>query len=263
MKIIRKILFCFNITGDLLSFIRLTANSKKFSLSKSYNISPKKENNYFSINIKFKDVKQTIFLRTYKGDIDIFYEIFQKEIYLAPAEKKDPELIIDLGANIGLSALYFTALFPKARIICVEPGDESYKFLIKNVASQIQARQITTLKAAVMGTDGNVSFSDSKMHYNSKVTASIIKNTEAFSLHTLYKKYNIQSADLIKMDIEGAEKDVFESPDWLYAVKNLIIEMHSEDIMDSCIDKLEKSNFKVKRINADPDNAYLFWASKE
>lgn len=264
MKILKKVLFCFNITSDLASFFRLIIHSKKFSLSKSRHIPQEKINNYFPVNIKFRKLTQTIFLRTYKGDIDIFYEIFQKKIYSVPAVTQDVSVIIDLGANIGLSAIYFTALFPNSRILCVEPGEENFHFLLRNLAPGIQSGNILTLKAAVMGSDGMASYVDSRMQYNGKVTNGDIKNTEAYSMNSLFNKYNIQSADLIKMDIEGAEKELFQNnTEWLSDVKCLIIEMHSDDIRDSCIAKLQQNNFNVSKVNADPDNEYVFSASKD
>lgn len=263
MKVIKKILFCFKITADLPSFLRLMINSKKLSRSKSRKIPANKENTYFPLNIKFKGLRETIFLRTYKGDIEIFYEIFYKRIYSLPSTKGDIKSIIDLGANIGLSALYFKALYPNAHIICVEPGKDNYAMLLKNVGVNKTNGRIMAVNAAIQGSDGMVSFEDGKMHFNGKVTQSGLKDTVATSMATLFHFYQIEKAQLVKIDIEGSEEEIFSANvDWLETVDNIIIEMHSEIIRDKCQEVLNKNGFTLKQIFTDPDNDNLFWAFK-
>ena len=263
MKIINKILFCYRITGDLSSFFRLVINSKKLSRSKSRAIPTDKINSFFPLNIRYKTISQTIFLRTYRGDIDMFYEIFHVGIYALPAAVKDVRLIIDLGANIGLSAIYFTAIFPEARIICVEPGEDNYRMLVKNLDIQIKTQQIETVKAAVSLTNGRVSFEDGKMHYNGKVIDGILNNTDAISLPTLLDNYKIDKVGLMKIDIEGSEKEILSGHlHWLKAVESIVIEMHSDLITDSCLAALNQNNFRTSQITNDPTNKYLYLATK-
>ena len=59
-------------------------------------------------------------------------EIFEEEVYRFQTENKTP-LIIDCGANIGLSVLYFRRLFPNAKIIAFEPDEGIFKILQKNM----------------------------------------------------------------------------------------------------------------------------------
>jgi GT2 family glycosyltransferase len=58
-------------------------------------------------------------------------EIFEQEIYKFISPTDEP-LIIDAGANIGLSTIYFKKLYPKARILAFEPDDYIFKYLKKD-----------------------------------------------------------------------------------------------------------------------------------
>lgn len=263
MKIIRKILFCIHITADISSFFRLVVNSKKLSRSKSRTIPSRKINESFPVNIKFKGLAQTIFLRTYKGDIDIFFEIFHKGIYAVPTSIKDVKLIFDLGANIGLSAIFFSAIFPRAVIICVEPGEENYQMLLKNLEDLLIKQKVKVINAAVIGQDGKVSFEDGKMHYNGKVFDGDLNNTIALSMPTLFENYNVENVGLMKIDVEGSEKEIFKANlHWLSAVQNIVIEMHSDEIRDDCLAVFKQNNFSINQITTDPTNKNLFWVNK-
>lgn len=263
-SLLNKILFCFNITAGIPSFVRLLLNSKKLSRSKSITAKPHDTGIVFPLNIHFENVMKTIFLRTYEGDIDIFFEIFHKRIYELPTGLFDKtKLIVDLGSNIGLSALYFTGKCPHAKIFCVEPGAANFKMLLQNLASEISTGKIVALNAAAMGIDGMVAFSEQVMQYNSKVTEEEQKSTKAVSVSTLLQMNGIHHVEIMKIDIEGAEKHVFSGDmEWLNITENILIEMHSEEDYRICIDVLRRHNFIIKQVNAFPDNQHLYWAKK-
>ena len=75
--------------------------------------------------IEFFDVESFLHMRN---------EIFEKEIYRFSSDIENPK-IIDCGANIGLSAIYFNRLYPKAEITAFEAEPAIFKTLKKNVSS--------------------------------------------------------------------------------------------------------------------------------
>src|SRR5688572_14359002 len=65
---------------------------------------------------------------------DSYLEIWKDEIYKFNPSSENP-VIIDCGANMGVSVLFFAKEYPKARIIAFEPDAAIYDVLQKNIAS--------------------------------------------------------------------------------------------------------------------------------
>lgn len=69
-----------------------------------------------------------------KSFLNQYYMIFYKENYFFRAS--DTPLIIDCGANIGLSNLYFSTLYPNSKIISFEADPTIYEICKKNLMFQ-------------------------------------------------------------------------------------------------------------------------------
>ncbi len=150
-----------------------------------------------------------------------------KEVYLdkeydwCPVTK--PQCIVDIGAHIGDTALYYHARFPDATIIAVEPSPENFALLQKNCQG---IERITTVHAAVSDTDGELELrrgASSLGHSVKKRTGEIdCVRVPALTLATLLQDHAIAKADVIKFDIEGGEEHLFpaqSSPQqfaWVY-----------------------------------------------
>lgn len=264
-QLINKILFASKITAGLPSFVSLLWHSKKLRWSKTGFIKAKPTSRPVCIKINQQDTERELFLRTFDGDIDIFFEIFWKKIYELP--QLDPaniKTIIDLGANIGLSALYFLNSYPNANLFCVEPEHSNFELLSQNLLLEINSGKAKAIELAVMGQDGNVSFTSASAKYNSKVLANGgEKKTKAVSMTTLLKLFAIDHIDLLKVDVEGAEKYIFSADtEWLNKVDNVIIEVHSIEDREICMKAFSHYHFTVMPVNVDPANENLFWARK-
>ena len=151
-------------------------------------------------------------------------EIFVHEIYKAsyPAGS----YIIDCGANIGLSSIYFKQQCPDAEIIAFEPDSKNYELLTKNIAS-LNLANITPRKEAIWIEDTEIDFSDdgtmgSKIELNSEKKSHPVKAVRLRDF--LHKKVNF-----LKLDIEGAEYRVLRdiAPE-LQKVENLFLEYHGK-----------------------------------
>ena len=81
-------------------------------------------------------------VRTNGGaDAFIHGEVFEHNYYRLPV-KSAPETILDLGANIGLTAVYFGRLFPRAQLACVEPVPANQRVLEQNVQLNAVMRRL-------------------------------------------------------------------------------------------------------------------------
>jgi FkbM family methyltransferase len=178
-----------------------------------------------SIDIKFK---YKIWLRGNTSDIDTFVQVIYEQSYNISLEF-EPFMIIDLGSNIGLTTLYFKNRFPQAKVLALEPETENFKLLKKNTQfySDIDCFNLaiwnksTYLSVENIGLD-NWGFivSETDTDTNNCVTS--------ITMSELINKNNIKCIDILKIDIEGSEKELFESPcdDWLKITKVIIIELH-------------------------------------
>lgn len=157
--------------------------------------------------------------------IFMFDEIFSKQIYKFPTANEMP-YIIDCGANIGLSVIYFKTLYPNAEIIAFEPDSEVFKILKLNTESfsfsnvQLIPKACWNLETEIEfqreGADGGRIGKLGEVEVGYKIST--------IRLCTFLTK----QVEFLKIDIEGAETNVLEDcADLLVNVKNLFVEYHS------------------------------------
>lgn len=152
-------------------------------------------------------------------------EIFDEEAYKFSSSIESP-LVIDAGANIGLSVLYFKKLYPTARIIAFEPDPDLFLTLSKNIKSY-GLENVDAVQAACWTTDGQLTFQKEGGHSGSLVN--LWDNKNQIGVRAVdFSTYLKQPVELLKMDIEGAETDVlFHIAPYLKNVKNIVFEYHS------------------------------------
>jgi FkbM family methyltransferase len=136
--------------------------------------------------------------------------------------------MIDGGANIGLFTVLMKNRYPNAKIICVEPDPENFALLQRNVAPY---SDVYCENCGLWGKDTQLKAYD-KYGYGKCgiITEESAEegNVAAISMGSLLKKYGVQTVDVLKLDIESSEKQVFGSgfEAWLPKVKTLIVELH-------------------------------------
>jgi len=150
-------------------------------------------------------------------------EIFIYEIYKIKLPPKP--IIIDCGANIGISVLYFKRAFPASTVIAFEPDQENFKILELNVNS-FNLSNVELNNKAIWIENTYLNFSnDSSMSskIESENTTTAEYKVEATRLYDLIN----QPTDLLKIDIEGAEyKVLIDIESKLHFVKNMFFEYH-------------------------------------
>lgn len=187
-----------------------------------------------SFNLQVVDMDGLPF--TYRGETSdeiLADEIFTKGKYVLPFPKDfQPKVIIDCGSNIGYSTLFFANIYPDAQVYSIEPEKTNFKFLRFNT---IFYDNIHAINSAIWDKE---TFARLKSTELGEMGYMVVEAGEddpaAFKTTTLSKivaDNGIEQIDLIKIDIEGAEKEVFSAPDvdtWLSKVKVLAIVIHDE-----------------------------------
>jgi FkbM family methyltransferase len=151
--------------------------------------------------------------------------IFKTKSYDPPLKGFSPQVIVDVGAHIGMSSIYFALKYPAARIIAIEPQPANFQALVSNTAPY---KQIFPIQAALWRDDGEVNLTRSTVHPKGAfcISGTGDQRVRSVTMRTLMREAGVDSIDLLKMDIEGAEKEVFAGCDWLDKVRVLAIELH-------------------------------------
>jgi FkbM family methyltransferase len=183
------------------------------------------------VKINFIDKSAPVLIRRGTSDIPTFKQIFLDLSYESVFDN-DINYIVDCGANIGLSVRYFRSKFPSAKIIAIEPDTENFIILKENTnfdnRIMIHQKGVWHKKAHLEVVDllNLGSWGYSVIEVPEKTDKSI----DAISIKNVMDENGFPQIDLLKIDIEGSEKEVFESDteSWLPLVNNMIIETHDK-----------------------------------
>ena len=193
-----------------------------------------------------KGLKQPLFIRGKTSDASSFMQIFLFEDCKLPVEIK-PKLIIDGGAYVGYSSIYFANKYPDADIIAVEPSLSNHAALNRNVASY---PKVKTVYAGLWNKETKLRITNHNEEWSFRVEeTNKLSTVNAVTIGSLLRDSEHNVIDILKLDIEGSEKVIFSSgyEDWLGKVKVLIIEFHDRfyaGCMEAVHSALKKYNFK-------------------
>jgi FkbM family methyltransferase len=167
-----------------------------------------------------------------------YREIFVDQLYQFQTDCPKP-LIVDGGANCGLSVLYFKRLFPAARVIAVEADPYIFALLEENV-SRFELTDVTLINKAIAVGASEVTF-----HREGSNAGRIHALDDAIEKFTVpvvsLDDLLVEPVEFLKLDVEGAESDVICSSQRLGAVSQFMIEYHSfADAPQSLPDMLRK-----------------------
>jgi FkbM family methyltransferase len=176
-----------------------------------------------------------------------------------------PGLIIDAGANIGMASLYLLNRYPSLKIIAVEPDPGTFELCRMNLSPY--SDRVVFVKGAVWSSCGQLVFVREEVEWNSHVrdvTNTIAEpnrgpntvsetNVECFDIPALISMAGGGAVDLLKMDIEGSEKEVFGKnvEGWLPSIRNIVIELHGpecEKSFRSALDGYRYEDFPFRTV---------------
>jgi len=159
-------------------------------------------------------------------------EKFVHNEYFFPSETDRP-VIIDAGAHIGISLIYFRSLYPAATVHCFEPSSDMFRYLEKNMmANKMEnvilhrkavARNEGVAKLAIPGNGANINY---------RLTDDEASEDVQTIRLSAYMQ-NLPQIDLLKMDIEGAEREVLRDLDAVLQtpkISRMIFELHGTSL---------------------------------
>lgn len=170
---------------------------------------------------------EDIVYRLNRGDIQSIREVLIDEVYRPPFEAR-PRVIVDLGANIGLTSLYYHRRFHPTTLIAVEPDPSNVSIARKN----LELSEVTLIEAAVGAEDGTARFTiDRDSNLGALDDAGKGHEVQVISMRTVIGLIPGGRIDLLKMDIEGGEQALLSShTEWLSRVQAIIAEFHPDRV---------------------------------
>jgi FkbM family methyltransferase len=207
-----------------------------------------------AVQVRLHGQHHPFHLRLSSTDWLVLEEIFNKDEYAFIADAvKNAGWIVDLGANVGYSLRYWQVLFPQAHIIAMEPEPGNYAICSRNISSSGLKNQVTLLQAGVGAVRGKMQMMDvGKGEWAYRTVES--KNGQGKSVdilplsEVLENHARGQKIDLLKCDIEGAEKDLFDDcRAWIGQINTIVIELHPPYGLEELLTALKKAdaNFEV------------------
>ncbi len=199
-------------------------------------------------SVELPDWKHPVTLRLPSSDIWVIKQILRRKEYQFDTAS-ELATVIDAGANIGLAAIWFTHRFPGVRVIAIEAERNNFELLSKNVAPY---PNITPVHAALWDKTGTIEVRDvgvgnwgfmtGDANAEAAMDGHAVSEVEAVTVDTLMDRFNLDYVDLLKMDIEGAELEVFQSSAaWLDRVGSLIVELH-DWMKPGCTDSFKQGS---------------------
>ncbi len=158
-----------------------------------------------------------------------------------------PVWMIDAGACIGDTTAYFLSRFPGLKVLALEPNPENHAVAERNLAPYGQ-RSIL-LQKALYARDDRAAITGSGV---SATLSTEGREVDCISIPTLLRQYRIDTVDILKMDIEGAELEVLgdDASAWLDRITLLILETHGPQIESRVTEVLHANGFSLERFRS-------------
>ncbi len=200
---------------------------------------------YLSGELKIGAASRRLYYRQNRSDEVVIKQTFIDHQYELSRLKRGAELIgylqrrqsagerpliVDAGANIGTSCVYFAATFANASVVAIEPDEQNFKLLAKNM----EGMDVELVRAAIASSAGRARISDpgeGPCGYRTELIAADAAGMDTVSRVTINQIYESHPPPffpfIAKIDIEGAELDLFSAnTDWVARTPLVIVELH-------------------------------------
>jgi len=223
---IRELYHCIGPWGTILYIVEL----RSLSLLSRLGFSAVKGRQFA---LRSSSSRSPVYARYASSDLDVFEQIFVKQAYHGLLDVSQPRLIVDCGANVGYSSVYFLNKFPGAHVVAIEPDPDNYSICHKNLT--VYGERVTLLHAGIWTHDAPLIVCRGQ-YRDGREWAVQVRECQKGETPEVYgrdigsvlRETGFQAVDILKIDIEGAERTVFSGSrhTWLDQVRNIVIELH-------------------------------------
>ncbi len=170
------------------------------------------------------------------SDLTMYGEIICHRAFRCLDGVRDAHLILDCGANAGYSSAYFLSRHPQATVIAIEPDPDNFKLLERNLAPYVGRYQ--AINSAIWSHPTGVVLSEDRLGVGNECARTVrpVRPGEkpamtTLDIGTILDRSGFDRISILKIDIEGAERLVFESnyERWLSRVDNMVIDLEDAE----------------------------------
>ena len=193
--------------------------------------------------LNLRSLHHPILVRPGSDDIPTILNNVIREEYAKFPPAEAPRIMIDAGAFIGDTSAYFLSRYPSLRIVAVEPEAANIAQAKLNLAPY--GARITLIQKALAGKVGVAAFGGQSIGGSLDKAGVMVHTT---TLPEILTSLGGAKIDILKMDIEGAELQVFENaPEaWLPSVNMVIAELHGPFITKAVTRIIVSNGFGVR-----------------
>lgn len=197
------------------------------------------------VALRFSRLNHPFFVRPGTDDIITVISNVIREEY-GHFQMNEPRWLIDGGAYIGDSSAYFLSRFPTLKAVSLEPDPKSYEQALLNLKPY--GTRATVLHNGLQGQSGNRLFSGNTIRFNTGEREGG-QSVACLDIPSIMEAYDIPVVDILKLDIEGSELDVFQQNpgEWMGKVKLLIVETHGDEHYQALKQAVDKNGFSMRR----------------
>ncbi len=196
----------------------------------------------------------------------VFEQVIQNKEYgllIELIEKSKPgsiRTIVDAGANVGFTTIFFRNHYKQAQIVCIEADHNNSLYLKRNILINKMENNVQILNKALWSNDEDVlliknDFRDGnswsrQVSRQASGYVGIEEKVECVTMQTIAQNYGMSTIDILKIDIEGSEAELFKSTEFINflaeKVKYLALEIHEEACTKTELESiLTQNNFEI------------------
>lgn len=184
---------------------------------------------------------------------------------------KTARTVVDIGGNMGSFTVFAAMNYPDAQIYTFEPEARNFGLLNQNISLNSLEKRVHTYQCAVASSSGPRALAIDHSPLNTLISANREAPTatvDCVSLQSIFEDHKLDTVDLLKMNCEGAEYEIFENcPNELFSrMLNIRLEYHNLDSNRRNGDALEKllasKGFRIERKTRYRDVSGFIWATR-
>jgi FkbM family methyltransferase len=195
-------------------------------------------------------------------DYDVAWQMFWRGDYDSPKPLHDVRNIVDLGANVGYSCLYWCQTYPLSQVTAFEPHPVHLDATKENLTRNGFLDRVKVVGAAAGTSEKHSYLTDGRS------SSAVTDQPAAFQIRVLDifgEQELLNKIDILKIDIEGGEYEILSDPRFAQLnVGAMVVEWHNSpehpDGRAWCLDKLQSLGYETHIGAEDLPLAGLVWA---
>jgi FkbM family methyltransferase len=210
--------------------------------------------------------KKIIKLRKQSTDLMALTHVWLIEEYKKENfEIKPNDVVIDVGAHIGLFTIYASQFCTNGKIYSFEPFVNNYELLLENIKLN-NLDNVKSFNQAISNSNESIKLflNDDESGHSmfSQSSKSII--VDSISLQKFFDENQIKHCNFLKLDCEGAEYEIIKNLplEYFQKIDKLVIEYHMADLHPELLielkETLSQQNFEIETKKLFSDIGFLY-----